>query len=283
MPRALKAFLVGLAIIVGFFIVSTIVLAISPQVGRILGLAFLIVPGIAVFRPIKSLRLSHRGFNLALALIVGVPIFGASLDPEGSPEQVSKSVSFSASEAKLGPSEPTSLRSKIQKPDRDPEIFRPAPIKGSSYQTRTMYVDASKLNVRDGPSKTATQVWTLKRDEKVTVVEENGDWRRVKSSRYNGWVFGTYLTGSKAPTRTEESLAKLQPAKPTLSTAKIAQILIERSIAYYTGNCPCPYNRTRSGRRCGGNSAYSRPGGDEPLCFPADVTAKMVSDYRARQ
>ncbi|WP_341962968.1 hypothetical protein [Pseudomonas sp. RC10] len=72
-------------------------------------------------------------------------------------------------------------------------------------------------------------------------------------------------------------------AKETrLTDAAIAQILIEDSIANYSGNCPCPYNAARNGSRCGKRSAYSRPGGYAPLCFKEDVTKEMVQEYRAR-
>ncbi|MFJ5296835.1 hypothetical protein ACIQAL_09950 [Pseudomonas sp. NPDC088368] len=72
-------------------------------------------------------------------------------------------------------------------------------------------------------------------------------------------------------------------AKETrLTDAAIAQILIEDSIANYSGNCPCPYNAARNGSRCGKRSAYSRPGGYSPLCFKEDVTKEMVQEYRAR-
>jgi len=36
----------------------------------------------------------------------------------------------------------------------------------------------------------------------------------------------------------------------------------------------------RNGRRCGGNSAYSKPGGASPLCYARDVTDEMVERYR---
>ncbi len=50
-----------------------------------------------------------------------------------------------------------------------------------------------------------------------------------------------------------------------------AQRQIRQSIAAYPGSCPCPYSTDRAGRRCGARSAYSRPGGRAPLCYPADV------------
>jgi hypothetical protein len=43
-----------------------------------------------------------------------------------------------------------------------------------------------------------------------------------------------------------------------LSDARIRELLIQQSIANYPGNCPCPYNVDRAGRRCGARSAYSK-------------------------
>lgn len=76
-------------------------------------------------------------------------------------------------------------------------------------------------------------------------------------------------------------IANAQEAEKTDS--EIKQELIRRSIASYPGNCPCPYNTDRAGRRCGRRSAYSRPGGRSPLCYEGDVTQKMVDDYRRQQ
>jgi len=62
--------------------------------------------------------------------------------------------------------------------------------------------------------------------------------------------------------------------------AQIKQILIDESIAAYSGNCPCPYNTASNGSRCGRRSAYSREGGEAPLCYPKDVSAAMVQEWR---
>ena len=70
--------------------------------------------------------------------------------------------------------------------------------------------------------------------------------------------------------------------KEAKSDAEIKRILIEESIARYTGNCPCPYNVDRAGRRCGKRSAYSRPGGASPLCYARDISEDMVKEYRER-
>ena len=70
------------------------------------------------------------------------------------------------------------------------------------------------------------------------------------------------------------------PIAEDLSDAEIKKILIGRSIRSYSGTCPCPYNQARNGSRCGKRSAYSKPGGAEPLCYESDVTDKMVERYR---
>ena len=67
-----------------------------------------------------------------------------------------------------------------------------------------------------------------------------------------------------------------------LSDSEIKKILIRESIAGYSGNCPCPYNTDRAGRRCGGRSAWSRPGGASPLCYEGDVKQSRVDAYRKK-
>ncbi|MDD4520055.1 MAG: hypothetical protein PHI50_04140 [Alphaproteobacteria bacterium] len=59
-------------------------------------------------------------------------------------------------------------------------------------------------------------------------------------------------------------------ASPEISDAE-AERRIQASIQNYSGNCPCPYSRDRRGHRCGKRSAYSRPGGYEPICYKSDI------------
>lgn len=71
-------------------------------------------------------------------------------------------------------------------------------------------------------------------------------------------------------------------SKPELGLpdAEVRQLLVRRSKAGYPGACPCPDSTDSAGRRCGKRSAYSKPGGAAPLCYPADVTDEMIRDYR---
>src|SRR5262249_42572273 len=74
-------------------------------------------------------------------------------------------------------------------------------------------------------------------------------------------------------------------AEVALTAAAIAAIIVKasRDQYYATGHpCACPDDLMRNGRACGGRSAYSRPGGAAPLCYPTDVTAEMIELYRRR-
>jgi hypothetical protein len=71
-------------------------------------------------------------------------------------------------------------------------------------------------------------------------------------------------------------------AKISLSNDEIRQQIIRESITSYPGNCPCPYNSARNGSSCGRRSAYSKPGGYAPICYPNDVTTEMIENYRKR-
>ena len=67
------------------------------------------------------------------------------------------------------------------------------------------------------------------------------------------------------------------------SDAQVKQSIIRESIAAYPGPCPCPYSVIGHGRSCGGRSAYSRPGGYAPICYPADVTRDQIETWRRAQ
>lgn len=88
-----------------------------------------------------------------------------------------------------------------------------------------------------------------------------------------GLILATALVAGLALSGPADALQRL-------SDAEVRQRIIEQSIRGYSGNCPCPYSTNRAGRRCGGNSAYSRPGGASPKCFPQDVTDAEVRAWR---
>jgi hypothetical protein len=76
------------------------------------------------------------------------------------------------------------------------------------------------------------------------------------------------------------AVASPSAGRQTMSDAQVKQAIIRQSIASYSGSCPCPYSVARNGSRCGGRSAYSRPGGSAPFCYASDVSAAQVAAYR---
>ncbi len=91
-------------------------------------------------------------------------------------------------------------------------------------------------------------------------------------------------TSPKPAEQTSQS-STTRKVEAALTAAAIAAILVQASRAQYhaTGRpCACPDDTMRNGRACGGRSAYSRPGGAAPLCYPHDVTTAMIDDYRKK-
>jgi hypothetical protein len=72
-------------------------------------------------------------------------------------------------------------------------------------------------------------------------------------------------------------------AQRAASDDEIRKMMIEESISGYRGNCPCPYNLASNGSRCGGRSAWSRPGGAKPICYENEIADQMIADFRRRK
>jgi len=67
-----------------------------------------------------------------------------------------------------------------------------------------------------------------------------------------------------------------------LTDEQIRELIIKESIADYSGACPCPYSEKSSGDKCGDSSAYSKPRGQEPLCYSKDISTDKVDKYRRK-
>ena len=94
----------------------------------------------------------------------------------------------------------------------------------------------------------------------------------------------TRLTAAQ-PAALVDSIRVSQNQPQALSDAAVAALIVQesRNAYYVTGHpCACPDDLMRNGRRCGGNSAYVRPGGAQPLCSAAEVSPEMINRYRAR-
>lgn len=72
-------------------------------------------------------------------------------------------------------------------------------------------------------------------------------------------------------------------AQRGLSNQELAEAIVRECLAvYHTGRpCACPEDKAHNGSRCGGRSAYDRPGGAAPFCYVKDVSAEQVAAYRS--
>jgi hypothetical protein len=68
----------------------------------------------------------------------------------------------------------------------------------------------------------------------------------------------------------------------SLTDEEVKQKIIDDSIKSYSGKCPCPYSKMKSGRKCGIRSAYKKPNGEKPICFSSDITQEMIDRYRSK-
>lgn len=151
-----------------------------------------------------------------------------------------------------------------------------------SEPSEVRFVTASSLNIRSAPNTAGDVIGKLQNGHQVSVLERSNGWLLIETRPgVNGWISEQYTSANPdPPSASQPAQALLTSPATAVDRDAIIQKIIERSIRNYSGNCPCPYNTMRNGRRCGGNSAYSKPGGRSPICFASDVTEAMISAFR---
>lgn len=138
-------------------------------------------------------------------------------------------------------------------------VPRARPQETSTTVSDTLYTTAN-VKLRADPDGSAPVLGTIPKGTELRAEGERNGWRSVVFARDRGWVSSRYLS------RVRPTPAPRPPpaiAKPPPADSRRGQPVR----APYTGTCDCPYDRMRNGRRCGGNSAYSRPGGRNPICY----------------
>lgn len=130
----------------------------------------------------------------------------------------------------------------------------------------------TRVRLRDQPGTSGRILITLDAGELIQSHSLQDGWHQVSARNRIGWVNGDYLS-EEAPAAAPSVAAPLaapvikraaeRPTKPQRRTGKPIR-------EAYVGVCDCPYDRKRNGHRCGGTSAYSRPGGRSPECFVGD-------------
>ncbi|MDD9709715.1 hypothetical protein PVW53_14020 [Seohaeicola sp. SP36] len=83
----MKAFLKGLCIVVALTVGGMVFATTFPEVGLLIGPLFLLVPLIAIFKPLPQIYLGNRAFSASVAFFVGLVSttlsYGAMLDAQG--------------------------------------------------------------------------------------------------------------------------------------------------------------------------------------------------------
>lgn len=148
---------------------------------------------------------------------------------------------------------PPSMREPGPPPKLVVPVPKPAPV---TYYTTT------RARLRIGPSTDTRALTTIAAREPVRVIGSDGRWLSVEYGHHRGWIRNDLLT------------VTVPVAKPLPSPAPLARIPARSSPEAgspardpLVGRCDCPYDLMRNGRRCGGRSAYSRPGGRSPVCY----------------
>ncbi len=235
------------------------------------------------------------------AVIFAVLIFGviAALfgrrEPPPEPAPVTSSSIEKVSTAPTAEQQGTSTAPKQTEPSPDlASLPKPSPKAQVDAQPEpkpaTRYVIGRKVALRGGAGKTYGILDRYDSGREITVLETSGDWSHVRDNltQRDGWISASLLgdrqplppQAEQKPKAAPEKKREVPPAPPMVSDGLVIQRLIAQSIALYPGTCACPYNTDRRGRACGRRSAYSKGGGYAPLCYPQDISANMIANFR---
>jgi hypothetical protein len=174
-------------------------------------------------------------------------------------------------------------RSLFSEPTTDRYLAKPEAAQRAIK--RSLYITGKEVPLRAAPDGKARILDRLPTGMEVGELTRREGWVEVRHpiSAVEGWISTRRLT-TKRPELGED--AEERPKKPSpkidvLTDAAIIARLIALDASSYSGNCRCPENTDRAGRRCGARSAHSRAGGRAPLCYPSDVSRGAIAAFRA--
>lgn len=142
-------------------------------------------------------------------------------------------------------------------------VAQPSPPAEVPIVEQVLYT-TTRVRLRAEPSTSAEIVATLEAGQQVRSVGLQSPWHRVNLGWQTGWVHGDYLARTRPVARQQQVRT---PVAPLVQQAPARTRTGAPLRDPYVGRCDCPYDLMRNGRRCGGNSAYSRPGGRNPVCY----------------
>jgi len=200
----------------------------------------------------------------AAAIFIIVKVFGEDTPkpalppaPVPSSNELQRPVAAEEQEVALGFLQATSPRNS----DEPARVSAQHPYVGKSLYA------SSRVNMRAGPSTSTKVITSISRGATVKVLNYRSGWFSVSYANHVGWVSQSYLSQQSPSTETRP----LRAPKIIIPTAPARSAPLRRSgqpvRSAYIGTCDCPYDLMRNGRLCGGRSAYSRPGGRNPICY----------------
>jgi Bacterial SH3 domain len=227
-----------------------------------------------------------RRLLLFVFLAMGLKVIFGQGVPEPDLRRASTELTSSSSSAVSGSVAAASGESVGSETDNQTSLSDPASEKTSdgakSVQTVKLYVTGSKVNLRDGPSLKGKAIGQLAEGTEVELISNGDGWVQIQTPFGPGWMAARFLSTEK-PAAVQQTEPIRTVAAPTLAEISRAKAeIIRQSIASYPGSCPCPYNSDKAGRRCGGRSAWSKPGGYSPICYESDISEERLQTYFAR-
>lgn len=80
----------------------------------------------------------------------------------------------------------------------------------------------------------------------------------------------------------EDQQAKDEAKKEAADDEEARDGILVESVMNHPGDCPCPWSVDGTGKQCGESSQYSYTKGQGIVCYPNDITPKMVTEYKKK-
>lgn len=88
--------------------------------------------------------------------------------------------------------------------------------------TKTMFVNATSLNVRSGPDTSYTRIGSLAYAQQVNITGTSSDWYRISYGDKTGFVRGDYLSDSKPEPKIEPQVQEQTQTQPQSQAASVS-------------------------------------------------------------
>ncbi|MGQ3671951.1 SH3 domain-containing protein [Xanthobacter sp. TB0136] len=225
------------------------------------------------------------GWLLLLAIVAGWMMSGGEEAlPESGARQPASPVSSQAVTLPASLLYPAAMEETV--PDTEESLshiradWAEAAQPAATPEPRILHVRV-RANIRARPSTTAPIIARAAPGTELRAHRRSGNWWLVQMDRSEGWVREDLLSSTPVPAAIGTA-APLMATRSTPVAARTDRPHISRQEtqgrqgtqgksgpvrAAYKGRCECPYDIMRNGHRCGGRSAYSRPGGHKPKCY----------------